>query len=89
MLKRLKHRLLIMLSTLLFVGCLHSARLDEARMSSTLQPALSALSSNMQDIREALSRCARDDEEESSLYDGALATEARISGSDDEAERQR
>lgn len=83
--KCLKHRLLIMLSTLLFVGCLHSARLDEARMNSALQPALSAISSNMQDIREALSRCARDEEES----DDAIATEARVSGRDDEADPQR
>ncbi|CAI1006400.1 hypothetical protein [Serratia ficaria] len=87
MLKRLRHRLFTLLATLLFVGCLHSASLDESRMSRNLQPALSALSNSMQDIREVLARCAGEDSEER-LNDGCPRLEARAAG-DDEAEDKR
>ena len=87
MLKPLRHRLFTLLATLLFIGCLHSASLDESRMSRTLQPALSALSSNMQDIREVLARAAGEGKEER-LNDSSLRIEARSSG-DDEPEEKR
>ncbi|HEJ8089005.1 TPA: hypothetical protein SMI57_002039 [Serratia liquefaciens] len=82
MLKQVKHRLFTLLATLLFIGCLHSASLDESRMSRTLQPSLSALSSNMQDIREVLARCAGEGKEER-LSDSSLRIEARASGDDE------
>ncbi|CAI0706525.1 Uncharacterised protein [Serratia entomophila] len=87
MLKPLRHRLFTLLATLLFVGCLHSASLDESRMNSNLQPALSALSNNLQDIREVLARCAGEESEER-LNDGCPRLEARASG-DDEPEEKR
>ncbi|MEH0870703.1 hypothetical protein [Serratia liquefaciens] len=86
MLKQVKHRLFTLLATLLFIGCLHSASLDESRMSRTLQPSLSALSSNMQDIREVLARCAGEGEEER-LSDSSLRIEARASGDDEPEEK--
>lgn len=75
------------MSTLLFIGCLHNALLDESRMPRNLQPSLSALSSNLQDIREVLARCAGE-EEEDRLNDGGIRIEARAAG-DDEAEEKR
>ncbi|AMH02174.1 MULTISPECIES: hypothetical protein [Serratia] len=86
MLKQVKHRLFTLLATLLFIGCLHSASLDESRMSRTLQPSLSALSSNMQDIREVLARCAGEGKEER-LSDSSLRIEARASGDDEPEEK--
>ncbi|MDU5486828.1 MAG: hypothetical protein E6093_15320 [Serratia liquefaciens] len=86
MLKQVKHRLFTLLATLLFIGCLHSASLDESRMSRTLQPSLSALSSNMQDIREVLARCAGEGKEER-LSDSSLRSEARASGDDEPEEK--
>jgi hypothetical protein len=86
LLKQVKHRLFTLLATLLFIGCLHSASLDESRMSRTLQPSLSALSSNMQDIREVLARCAGEGKEES-LSDSSLRIEARASGDDEPEEK--
>ncbi|MFK3926471.1 hypothetical protein [Serratia liquefaciens] len=86
MLKQVKHRLFTLLATLLFIGCLHSASLDESRMSRTLQPSLSALSSNMQDIREVLARCAGEGKEER-LSDSNLRIEARASGDDEPEEK--
>lgn len=86
MLKQVKHRLFTLLATLLFIGCLHSASLDESRMSRTLQPSLSALSSNMQDIREVLARCAGEGKEER-LNDSSLRIEARASGDDEPEEK--
>lgn len=87
MLKSLHHRLFTLLAALMFVSCLHSASLDESRMSRTLQPALSTLSRNMQDIREILSRAAGEEQEER-LNDSSLRIEARASG-DDEPEDKR
>ncbi|HEJ1073037.1 hypothetical protein I5O50_08095 [Serratia ureilytica] len=87
MLKRLRHRLFTLMATLLFIGCLHSASLDESRMPRNLQPSLSALSSNLQDIREVLARCAGEEEEEQ-LNDGGIHIEARAAG-DEEAEDKR
>lgn len=87
MLKRLRHRLFTLMATLLFIGCLHSASLDESRMPHNLQPSLSALSSNMQDIREVLARCAGEEEEER-LNGGDVRIEARAAG-EDEAEDKR
>ncbi|CAI0723412.1 MULTISPECIES: hypothetical protein [Serratia] len=87
MLKSLRHRLFTLLAALMFVSCLHSASLDESRMSRTLQPALSTLSRNMQDIREILSRAAGEEQEER-LNDSSLRIEARASG-DDEPEDKR
>ncbi|NLU16349.1 MAG: hypothetical protein GXW94_11440 [Serratia liquefaciens] len=86
MLKQVKHRLFTLLATLLFIGCLHSASLDENRMSRTLQPSLSALSSSMQDIREVLARCAGEGREER-LSDSSLRIEARASGDDEPEEK--
>ncbi|WBL75142.1 hypothetical protein [Serratia liquefaciens] len=86
MLKQVKHRLFTLLATLLFIGCLHSASLDENRMSRTLQPSLSALSSSMQDIREVLARCAGEGKEER-LSDSSLRIEARASGDDEPEEK--
>ena len=86
LLKQVKHRLFTLLATLLFIGCLHSASLDESRMSRTLQPSLSALSSNMQDIREVLARCAGEGKEER-LSDSSLHIEARASGDDEPEEK--
>lgn len=85
--KKLRHRLFTLLATLMFVGCLHSASLDESRLSRTLQPALSTLSNKMQDIREILARTAGDEQEER-LNDSSLRIEARASG-DDEPEDKR
>ncbi|WP_265554641.1 hypothetical protein [Serratia grimesii] len=85
--KKLRHRLFTLLAALMFVGCLHSASLDESRLSRTLQPALSTLSSKMQDIREILARTAGDEQEER-LNDSSLRIEARASG-DDEPEDKR
>lgn len=85
MLKRLRHRLFTLMATLLFIGCLHSASLDESRMPRNLQPSLSALSSNMQDIREVLARCAGEEER---LNGGDMRIEARAAG-DEEAEDKR
>ncbi|BEL78980.1 hypothetical protein SM12BL3_02870 [Serratia marcescens] len=79
MLKRIRHRLFTLLATLLFISCLHSASLDESRMPRNLQPSLSALSSNLQDIREVLARCAGEEEEER-LNDGGMRIEARRRG---------
>lgn len=87
LLKRLRHRLFTLLATLLFIGCLHSASLDESRMPRNLQPSLSALSSNLQDIREVLARCAGEEEEER-LNGGDMRIEARAAG-EDEVEDQR
>ncbi|WP_148876360.1 hypothetical protein [Serratia marcescens] len=87
MLKRIRHRLFTLMATLLFIGCLHSASLDESRMLRNLQPSLSALSSNLQDIREVLARCAGEEEEER-LNDGGIRIEARAAG-DDEVEDKR
>ncbi|MGB8663965.1 MAG: hypothetical protein WCD24_04260 [Serratia inhibens] len=87
MLKSLKHRLFTLLATLMFIGCLHSASLDESRMSRTLQPSLSALSSSMQDIREVLARCTGEGKEER-LFDSHLRAETRASD-DDETEDKR
>jgi outer membrane murein-binding lipoprotein Lpp len=87
LLKPLRHRLFSLLAALMFIGCLHNASLDESRMSQTLQPALSTLSRNMQDIREMLARAAGDDNEER-LNDSSLRIEARASG-DDEPEENR
>jgi len=87
LLKRLRHRLFTLMATLLFIGCLHSASLDESRMPRNLQPSLSALSSNMQDIREVLARCAGEEEEER-LNGGDMRIEARAAG-EDEVEDQR
>ncbi|CAI1530341.1 Uncharacterised protein [Serratia proteamaculans] len=87
MLKPLRHRLFALLAALMFVGCLHNASVDESRMSQTLQPALSTLSRNMQDIREMLARAAGE-EKEDQLNDGSLRIEARASG-DDEPEEKR
>jgi hypothetical protein len=70
------------MATLLFIGCLHSASLDESRMPRNLQPSLSALSSNMQDIREVLARCAGEEEEER-LNGGDMRIEARAAGEDE------
>jgi len=86
LLKQVKHRLFTLLATLLFISCLHSASLDESRMSRTLQPSLSALSSNMQDIREVLARCAGEGKEER-LSDSSLRIEARASGDDEPEEK--
>ena len=86
LLKQVKHRLFTLLATLLFIGCLHSASLDESRMSRTLQPSLSALSSNMQDIREVLARCAGEGKEER-LSDSSLRIEARAFGDDEPEEK--
>lgn len=86
LLKQVKHRLFTLLATLLFIGCLHSASLDENRMSRTLQPSLSALSSSMQDIREVLARCAGEGREER-LSDSSLRIEARASGDDEPEEK--
>ncbi|HED2337853.1 TPA: hypothetical protein R4Y05_003548 [Serratia liquefaciens] len=86
MLKQVKHRLFTLLATLLFIGCLHSASLDESRMSRTLQPSLSALSSSMQDIREVLARCAGEGKEER-LSDSSLRIEARAFGDDEPEEK--
>ncbi|HFI5325735.1 TPA: hypothetical protein ACGQSM_003565 [Serratia liquefaciens] len=86
MLKQVKHRLFTLLATLLFIGCLHSASLDESRMSRALQPSLSALSSSMQDIREVLARCAGEGKEER-LSDSSLRIEARASGDDEPEEK--
>lgn len=86
LLKQVKHRLFTLLATLLFIGCLHSASLDESRMSRTLQPSLSALSSNMQDIREVLARCTGEGKEER-LSDSSLRIEARASGDDEPEEK--
>jgi hypothetical protein len=86
LLKQVKHRLFTLLATLLFIGCLHSASLDESRMSRTLQPSRSALSSNMQDIREVLARCAGEGKEER-LSDSSLRIEARASGDDEPEEK--
>jgi hypothetical protein len=80
-----KHRLITLLATLMFAGYLHSATLDESQMSRTLQPALSALSSNMMDIREALARCVREGKEER-LCESNLVMEARATGGDDPEE---
>ncbi|MBP1131574.1 hypothetical protein JOE25_003154 [Serratia sp. PL17] len=85
--KKLRHRLFTLLAALMFVGCLHSASLDESRLSRTLQPALSTLSNKMQDIREILARTAGDEQEER-LNDSSLRIEARASG-DDEPEDKR
>ncbi|MCP1104769.1 hypothetical protein M6G53_05065 [Serratia nevei] len=82
MLKRLRHRLFTLMATLLFIGCLHSASLDESRMPRNLQPSLSALSSNMQDIREVLARCAGEEEEER-LNGSDMRIEARAAGEDE------
>lgn len=82
MLKRLRHRLFTLMATLLFIGCLHSASLDESRMPRNLQPSLSALSSNMHDIREVLARCAGEEEEER-LNGGDMRIEARAAGEDE------
>ncbi|VEI17010.1 Uncharacterised protein [Serratia plymuthica] len=87
LLKSLKHRLFTLLATLMFVGCLHSASLDESRMSRTLQPSLSALSSSMQDIREVLARCAGEGKEER-LCDSSLRVEAHGSGDDEPEDRR-
>ena len=86
LLKQVKHRLFTLLATLLFLGCLHSASLDESRLSRTLQPSLSALSSSMQDIREVLARCAGEGKEER-LSDSSLRIEARASGDDEPEEK--
>ncbi|MFK3841767.1 hypothetical protein [Serratia sp. NPDC087055] len=85
--KKLRPRLFTLLAALMFVGCLHSASLDESRLSRTLQPALSTLSNKMQDIREILARTAGDEQEER-LNDSSLRIEARASG-DDEPEDKR
>ncbi|MEB7886789.1 hypothetical protein [Serratia fonticola] len=82
MLTSSKHRLITLLATLMFAGYLHSATLDESQMSRTLQPALSALSSNMMDIREALARCVREGKEER-LCESNLVMETRATGRDD------
>jgi hypothetical protein len=82
LLKRLRHRLFTLMATLLFIGCLHSASLDESRMPRNLQPSLSALSSNLQDIREVLARCAGEEEEER-LNGGDMRIEARAAGEDE------
>jgi len=87
LLKRIRHRLFTLMATLLFIGCLHNALLDESHMPRNLQPSLSALSSNLQDIREVLARCAGEEEEER-LNDGGIRIEARAAG-DDEAEDKR
>ncbi|WP_414161922.1 hypothetical protein ACMGG9_03630 [Serratia sp. BNK-10] len=87
MLKRIRHRLFTLMATLLFIGCLHNALLDESRMPRNLQPSLSALSSNLQDIREVLARCAGEEEEER-LNDGGIRIEAHAAG-DDESEDKR
>ncbi|MBH2758745.1 hypothetical protein [Serratia ureilytica] len=87
MLKRIRHRLFTLMATLLFIGCLHNALLDESRMPRNLQPSLSALSSNLQDIREVLARCAGEEEEERP-NDGGIRIEARAAR-DDEAEEKR
>lgn len=87
LLKQVKHRLFTLLATLLFIGCLHSASLDESRMSRTLQPSLSALSSSMQDIREVLARCAGEGKKEERLSDSSLRIEARASGDDEPEEK--
>ncbi|MFI8417636.1 hypothetical protein ACQKDS_16180 [Serratia sp. NPDC078593] len=89
MLKKHQHRLLNVLATLLFLGCLHSASLDEAHMSNRLQLALSALSSHMLDIREALTRCSRNDAEESRLCSRYQPLETRASGGNDDVEERR
>ncbi|MBI3311770.1 MAG: hypothetical protein HYZ77_11085 [Serratia liquefaciens] len=88
MLKQVKHRLFTLLATLLFIGCLHSASLDESRMSRTLQPSLSALSSSMQDIREVLARVAGEGKEER-LSDSSLRNEARASGDDEPEDKHK
>lgn len=62
-LTQLKHRFFTLLSTLLFIGCLHSAARVEGNLKVTLQPALSALSRDMRDIRDALTRYAGEGEE--------------------------
>lgn len=82
MLKSSKHRLITLLATLMFAGYLHSATLDESQMSRTLQPALSALSSSMMDIREVLARCSGEGKEER-LCESNLVMEARVAGGDD------
>ena len=51
-------------------------------MPRNLQPSLSALSSNMQDIREVLARCAGEEEEER-LNGGDMRIEARAAGEDE------
>lgn len=79
MFKPSKHRLFTLLATLMFAGYLHSATLDESQMSSTLQPALCALSSSMMDIREGLARCAREGKEEQ-LHESHLVIVARAAG---------
>ncbi|CAM4141441.1 hypothetical protein [Serratia silvae] len=85
MLKASKHRLITLLATLMFAGYLHSATLDESQMSRTLQPALSALSSSMMDIREVLARCAREGKEER-LCESNLVMEVRAARVNDPEE---
>ncbi|EMF7563962.1 hypothetical protein QZP90_05575 [Serratia marcescens] len=87
MLKRLRHRLFTLMATLLFIGCLHSASLDESRMPRNLQPSLSALSSNLRDIREVLARCAGEEEEER-LNGGDMRIEARAAGEDETEDKR-
>lgn len=78
MLKPLRHRLFTLLATLMFIGCLHSATLDERHMEGTLQPALSALSCSMLDIREVLTRCSKEREgEEEQAYESSIKAEVR------------
>jgi hypothetical protein len=85
LLKTSRHRLITLLATLMFAGYLHSATLDESQMSTTLQPALSALSRDMQDIRDVLARCAKDGKEER-LCESNLVIEVRAASEGDTEE---
>ncbi|MNI92851.1 hypothetical protein D3C73_1507010 [compost metagenome] len=70
----------------MFIGCLHSATLDESQMIRSLQPSLSALSSTMQDIREVLARCAREGDDER-VCESDPVLEVRAAGDDDIEDR--
>ncbi|MCR0997563.1 hypothetical protein [Serratia rubidaea] len=83
-LTRLKHRFFTLLSTLLFIGCLHSAARAEGHLQTTLQPALSIVSSDMQDIREALTRYAGEDDDAPTPLSRAETRTAERRGSEEE-----
>jgi hypothetical protein len=87
LLKQFKHRIFTTLATLTFIGCLHSATLDESQVIRSLQPSLSALSSSMQDIREVLARCAREDDDER-VCESYPVLEIRASTDDDLEDRR-